>query len=635
MKKNSLAVLCTFLITCVVFSQSYNFNSSQLPENLKVNANAVVVFDDVFIEIQNQKLMTVKVKKAVTVLNKLGDKYRYVAVGFDKTTKIKNIETIIYDALGKEIKKVKNKEYKDVSQVAGGTLYADNRMLYYEHTPTAYPYTIYYEYEINSPNTAFIRKWNPISFYSTGLLSATYTIIYANELDLQVKENNFEKFDIKKEVKENKILYTISNIEPLKDEPLCPSLKKTRPSVQFVLNKFYAEGITGEANNWKELGKWEHDNFYSGVGVLPEGTKIKMKQLVEGVNNPVEKAKIVYKYVQDKTRYISVQVGIGGLRPMLASDVDNLGYGDCKALTNYTKSLLDVVGVKSYFTELYGGYEKINMDFNSPNIQGNHVILNIPIEGDDIWLECTSQEVPFGYIANFTDDRDVIVVKPEGGVLKRTKKYETTENLQFSKGTYTIDSKGMIKASVKIESSGTQYNDNLKNAAGKTPKELKELFKEYLANVNNIQFSNISVFNNKKEIKYEENLEFTAEDYALFTGKQILIPINVFNKNSYVPKRVRNRKLPFEISRGFIDVDEIEIKLPSTFLVEYIPENIELKTKFGTYSIEFTKVDEITYRYKRTLQIEEGAFPKEEYDAYRKFRKKIKKYDNLKIILNK
>ena len=55
--------------------------------------------------------------------------------------------------------------------------------------------------------------------------------------------------------------------------------------------------------------------------------------------DPIEKAKIVYKYMQEKTRYISVQVGIGGFKPMLAKDVDRLGYGDCKALSNYTKAL--------------------------------------------------------------------------------------------------------------------------------------------------------------------------------------------------------------------------------------------------------------------------------------------------------
>ncbi len=54
--------------------------------------------------------------------------------------------------------------------------------------------------------------------------------------------------------------------------------------------------------------------------------------------------------MQDKTRYISVQIGIGGWKPMLADDVNKLGYGDCKGLTNYTKALLEAVDVPSYYT---------------------------------------------------------------------------------------------------------------------------------------------------------------------------------------------------------------------------------------------------------------------------------------------
>jgi hypothetical protein len=54
---------------------------------------------------------------------------------------------------------------------------------------------------------------------------------------------------------------------------------------------------------------------------------------------PIMKAKLIYDYVQQKSRYVSIQVGIGGWKPMDASDVDRLGYGDCKGLTNYTKAL--------------------------------------------------------------------------------------------------------------------------------------------------------------------------------------------------------------------------------------------------------------------------------------------------------
>jgi len=51
--------------------------------------------------------------------------------------------------------------------------------------------------------------------------------------------------------------------------------------------------------------------------------------------------------------------------------------------------------------------------------------------------------------------------------------------------------------------------------------------------------------------------------------------------------------------------------------------------------MEITKVDEQKYYYKRTLKIKEGKYPKELYEAYRKFRKNIRKYDNSKIILKK
>ena len=52
-----------------------------------------------------------------------------------------------------------------------------------------------------------------------------------------------------------------------------------------------------------------------------------------------------------------------------------------------------------------------------------------------VFLECTSQDDPFGYQANFTDDRDVLVIKPEGGEIIRTKNYENKDNSQIVKAT--------------------------------------------------------------------------------------------------------------------------------------------------------------------------------------------------------
>lgn len=635
MKKIITPVLFTLFFISSVTSQDYNFNINTIPENLEENANAVIRFEKFSVEIKSQKLMRYSVKKAVTVLNKMGDGNKYVVVAFDKNTKIVRIKTIVYNSYGLEIKKVKKKEYKDVSQVDGGTLYGDNRMLYYEHVPISYPYTIYYEYEVETVNTGFVPRWRPIDSYLTSIISSTYSIKSTADLKVRTKEKNFKSFNIRNKNVENTLVYKLENQVAIKREPNSSYLQEFTPSLLVGLNKFHLEGINGEANSWKEFGKWRYDFLKNGNDKINDEAAILVKNLVKNVDDSIEKAKVIYEFVQNKVRYISVQEGIGGWKPINANEVHNLGYGDCKGLTNYTKTLLDAVGVKSYYTVIWAGNEKKSMEEDFYSMQGNHIILNLPTEKGDIWLECTSQKVPFGYLGGSTDDRDALVITPEGGFIKHTKVYKAEENSQLTKGLLSIDKEGTITAKVRIESSGTQYGAHLGRSDGKSPKELDIRFKKYLSNINNIKFSKIEVNNNREGNKYEENLEFVAVDYSLFSGNQMLLLINAFNKNSYVPKRIGNRKLPFEISRGFLDIDEIEIKLPKEFLIEHIPKNITLKTQFGSYSIEITKVDEQTYSYKRTLQIGEGKFPKEAYETYRKFRKNIRKYDNSKIILKK
>lgn len=633
MIKFNLSSIFLLFFVISISAQDYNFSIAEIPKNLLENANAIVRFDDISVEIHSQRRMTKTVKSAVTVLNKLGDNNRYVRVGFDKNTKIQRIKTVVYDASGKVIKKVKSKDYEDRSAVDGGTLYADNRVLYYRYVPTVYPYTIHYEYEIETSDTGGTQNWRPLSSYVTSVSKSTFAVNFPEDIVPIVKEVNFDSYDVIKENKENSISYSINSIESIKYEPLSPSLKEMLPEVKLTLDKFNIGGITGVANNWEDLGKWEYKNFYQNMQDLSIATKNKILQLVEGVEDPIEKAKIIFKYVQNKTRYVSVQVGIGGFRPMMASKVDELGYGDCKALSNYAKALLDVVGVNSYFTELYGSNEKLNMDFEFPSIHGNHVILNIPTETGDIWMDCTSQKKPFGFIANFTDDRDVIVVKEDGGVLKHTKIYHTEENIQATKGVYSVDVYGAIKAHLKITSKGTQYSTHL-GVDGASPKELDIAFKKYFSSINNIKFSQLEVFNNRDEAAFEEKIVFTADNYATISGNEMLIPVNAFSKNTYVPKRIRNRKLPFEIARGYVDLDEVEISFPSELTLMYLPKDISLETKFGVYETTIKKIDDSTYSYKRKLQIEPGKYPKEAYEAYRSFRKSIQKYDNSKIVLS-
>lgn len=73
--------------------------------------------------------------------------------------------------------------------------------------------------------------------------------------------------------------------------------------------------------------------------------------------------------MQNKTRYVLISMGIGGWKPMPASEVSKKGYGDCKALTNYMRTLLTAKeGIPSYYAIIYNDDSVINFDKDFPKL---------------------------------------------------------------------------------------------------------------------------------------------------------------------------------------------------------------------------------------------------------------------------
>ena len=342
--------------------------------------------------------------------------------------------------------------------------------------------------------------------------------------------------------------------------------------------------------------------------------------------------------MQENTRYISVQVGIGGIQPISASEVDRVKYGDCKGLTNYTKALLEAVGVVSYYTEVYAtSSKKIDMDENFPSLfgQANHVILNIPIENkESVWLECTSQIMPFGFLGDFTDDRNVFVITPEGGKIISTPKYGASENSQSTKAELNIMDDSSLEVHAKIISKGIQYNDKF-YLENEERREQDKYFKNHWNYIGNISIDEIKFSNDKDNVAFTQDVSFKAIDFCSFTGERILFTPNVLNRNTYIPNRYRTRKLPLQIERGFIDDDEYEINLPQGYTVEFIPENVSLESNFGSYTVTIERITDTKLKYERKFEITGGFYPKEEYEKYREFIKEVSKNDNAKIVLTK
>ncbi|CAM1369552.1 conserved exported protein of unknown function [Tenacibaculum soleae] len=638
MNRISKAIFLIAILLCVktiAQAQEANILSSlTIPEILKTDANAVIRLQKTTITVTSPTQLIVKEKRIVTVLNKLGKTHVDAYKHYDEDTKITKLSAIIYDALGKKKKKYSKGDFTDVSAVDGGTLYSDSRVKVLEYTPTSYPYTIVIESEYKNSSTGFIPKWFPVENYYLSVEKSIYELHNPQNISFRKKEKNFKGFAIEKSSNENSLSYSLTNQKAIKYEKHTVNFEDFSPNFSISLDQFSLKGVKGNAKNWKEFGFWMYDKLILDKNKLSPNTVAKIKNLVKNASTSIEKAKIIYEYVQNKTRYISVQVGIGGWEPITANKVDDVGYGDCKGLTNYTKALLDAVGVKSYHTIVYAGNNK-NIDNDFTALQGNHMILNLPNEGDDIWLECTSQTIPFGFLGDFTDDRDVLVITPEGGIIKRTTSYINDKNLQLNNAIITLLTNGDMSATIEKKSYGTQYGDryHIKNY---TKKELNKYYKSRVWDYNNnLEIENVVLENNKEKVEFTEKINANIKNFATVKDNSYLFKLNVFNRITSIPKRYRNRKRVLEIDRGFTDKDSFTFKIPEGYSILNLPLNKHISNKFGTYKIAFEKINETSFKYNREFSLKKGIHPKEEYKAYRKFRKMVAKYDNLRTELTK
>ncbi|MUU77845.1 DUF3857 domain-containing protein [Winogradskyella endarachnes] len=628
----STLLLPILIFSFFSFSQSSDvYNALLVPTELKEKANAVVRYDSKKVIINDYNDMEIISKRIITIYNKEGidnaNTYEY----YSNDTEIKKIELKIFDSSGEEIKKIKKGDFTDRSAVSGGTLYSDNRVMFYDYIPVNYPYTIEFKSEVHHESTSYLPSWMPIDGYYLSVQYSELKIENYLEEKINFKSQNFDNIKIEKV---SEYYYKATNLPSIKYEAYSPKLSLIAPKLSFALDKFIISGVEGRNGDWKSQGKWMYDNMLKDKLQLSETTKNIVLNLVKDIEDPIEKAKVIYNYVQQNTRYISVQEGIGGMQPINALIVDEVKYGDCKGLSNYTKALLSHVGVESYYTRLYGSRKIQNVDKDFVSFQGqtNHVILALPDKEDYIFLECTSQTNPFGFTAGFTDDRDVLLIKPDGGEIVHTKIYRADDSVQKTTANIQMDATGSFTADVRIETTGFQYSLH-EGIERKTERDQHLYYKEYWANINNLTINSIDINNDKDNVIYSESVKLSSMNYASKSGNRLIFQPNMFNKVTQIPPRYTERKLEFKIDRAFKDVDEFIIHLPEGIEVEAMTDFKEVKTKFGSYKFNIEALEGNKLKYTRTYILLKGNYTKEDYKAFRDFRKQIVKHDKSKIVL--
>ena len=605
-------------------------NIKNIPIELLVDANSVVRYNLVHHHIKDIDDRKTKVVKTVTILNEKGSWNGAFRIGYsDRSEKIKDIKVIIYDASGKKLIKVDKDDIEDLSS-SYGSLATSGRYKSYRYSTNTYPYTVHYEYTLKSDNTLGMQSWWPVN-YSQSIESSEYQVTSDREFPMMTKKFNFQ--DSNSELDDVKQRYWLKAYGAIKYERLAPHYKEILPHMLVCPNRFSFENIEGDISGWKDFGDWFY-RLNDTQDDITEAMKVELESIITVEDNDYTKAQKIYDYVAENMRYVSIQLGIGGFQPFSAEEVHKLKYGDCKGLSNYTKTLMNHFGINAIYTVIENNRNtNYNFDDTMPDLaQGNHVILCLPDLRDTTFVECTSKDLPFGYISASNNNRKVLLVTEEGGKIVKTTRYKDEENVTENKINVICDA----TFNAEVTRTTTYKNLSLDSKRSRINmsalEQEKMIAKRELDDIIKFDLKQYTIEMSRTEPVIEENYRFTIPDMAKKVASYIMIPIDLFSFSTSSALSI-NRTHDIYVKDGYKYDIEISYTIPDGYTLVAENTSLSLDNSLGSVDYEIAMENDNTVTVKANILKKSGSFDSVAVEEYNSFQEAKNKFINSKIVL--
>jgi len=610
------------------------YAASGIPDSMKENANSVLRYSMIENEVKSPGKQELKVHYIVTVLNEKANSAAGIALNYNKKfSSISLFEMKIYDADGKLLKKYHKSDMYDHAAEDYESIITDDRVLEIGHTIVNYPTTVEIIFETDQSSLIGLGEWE-IQREEQSVQNSYYALSISNDGGFRFLDKNTTLMP-QKASSGNTDIYSwqVHNLKAIKLEDGAMSWR-VLPEIRFIGSKFEFYGQPGDISTWQNYGKWQQA-LNSDVCTLSPERVLEIKKMTDTIKTDKEKAKFLYKYMQQNMRYVSIQLGIGGLKPFPATFVDQKKYGDCKALSNYMCALLRAVDINSYYAKINSGSNQEPADYSFPYDYSDHIILCIPFKNDTTWLECTSSTQTFGKLGAFTENRNALIITEDGGKLVKTPKSNAQDN-QFNSETHLIlDADGGAKAQIKILSTGEVRDIFVDILPALNADKQKELL------LRNLDIRQPAAFDFKSGNDINGIKEFSLDlDYDKYCD------IKAGDKMFYHPQALTfwdftlpvldKRKTDYYFDYPMQGSSVSTIDLPAGYEVETLPVNQSLKFTYGNYEINYAydaAKNQVTSTAKFILTNQ--LIPAAKYTELQVYLDAVAKAQNKKLVIRK
>lgn len=388
--------------------------------------------------------------------------------------------------------------------------------------------------------------------------------------------------------------------------------------------------------DWNDISSW-----YSDLAASKAKPDFEVKELVSelfkdqfGLTDR-QKVEMIYEYIIKNIRYSSVSFRQSGLVPQKASDVINTKIGDCKDVSTLFVSMCREAGVQDVGLVLINTRDNGRKDLTLPSINFNHCIARVNLEGQNHYLELTSENNSFltygdnlinSYALEIYDesenkDAKAFYFNPEN----------RNENSVYRTSTAKVDGSNIDMEVVNIKTGNWasymryRYKDESKDEQRKVM--LNALNSDYKnVKLDKLEFNDFDSLGNEFEYLYSFTINNAVSKIA---GLNIFeIPWNDSYETSEFASD-EERKYPVELWRFFnydTKSEKMVITLPAGKRLAERPRNVSIDNEFASYSIKYSYSGS-TVTATRTMTPKIDVVQPEDFAKLQKFIEQVIEHD--------
>ncbi len=431
-------------------------------------------------------------------------------------------------------------------------------------------------------------------------------------------------------------LWEAKDKKALRKEVFMPPLSDVALRLAFSPPLFTMEGRVYSSKTWDDVAAW-YVELSSESTIADEKTSDLAFTLTSNSDSKREKAKLIFRWVQEHVRYVSIAIGSGAFRPHNCQQVLDHNYGDCKDMSSLLITLLTAVEIEAFPALISTrGNRRILADMAKP-LQFDNVIVVVPLGGEYLWLDPACRNCRFGELPFEDQGATALIVKRDQGELTTSPESSFDQNRNESYWEIKLNPDRSVTGKFMIRAEGQEdlafRNSLLELKPTKRKEALLDFVSFWFANVdlNGYEFRNLE--------EEDSNVciigDFAAESFGIETGAKLFLPVNfTVQRNISQTFPQERRDYPVFLDYRFSNKDEVSIHIPEGFEIEFLPPNVTLDEDFGLFESSW-EVRENEIHRRRVFERKKLLIPVEKYDRLKSFYDEVAKEDNQKIILKR